>query len=331
MSSVFGSGKILKSDEFLHQIHGFIRVHKDGRCERLVGYKTLPTGIDPSTGVHSKDVVISPETNLSARLYIPKTTTPDRKLPILIFFHGGGFIVESAASPIYHPTLNLITAESNVIIVSVNYRLAPEHPLPTGYNDSWDAIKWVATHTKGGGPEPWLNDHGDFHKVFLAGDSAGANIAHNIAIRAGSEPIEAINLEGVILLHPYFGGKDPIGSELGKHKQLKVYTDQFWNLANSSGSGLDDPWFNPEKDPKLSGFGCSKILVCVAEKDSFRDRGLYYKELMDKSGWPGKLEMMESKEEDHVFFLFKTSSPNACTLRKRICTFINQVNNASRF
>ncbi|KAI3753180.1 hypothetical protein L2E82_25226 [Cichorium intybus] len=328
MSSVFGSGSIITSDEFLLQIHGFLQVHKDGRCERFVGNKTMPTGIDPSTGVQSKDVVISPETNLSARLYIPKTITPDWKLPILVYYHGGGFVVESAKSPTYHPTLNLITAESNVIIVSVDYRLGPEHPIPTGYNDSWEAIKWVATHSNAGGPEPWLNDYGDCQKVFLAGDSAGANIAHNMAIRAGSEPIHAIKLDGIILLHPYFGGNEPIGSELGKHKHLKAYTDQFWNLANASRSGLDDPLFNPEKNPDLSGLGCSKILLCVAEKDNFKDRGLYYKELMDKSGWPGKLEMMETKQEDHVFFLFNTSSHNSHALRKRIYTFINQVNKA---
>ncbi|KAI3809832.1 hypothetical protein L1987_19432 [Smallanthus sonchifolius] len=323
MSSIFGTGEISTSDEFLHEIIGFIRVHKDGRCERLLGNKRLPAGIHPSTGVQSKDVVISPETNLSARLYLPKTATADRKLPILLYFHGGGFVIESTTSPVYHPTLNHLTAESNVIAVSIDYRLGPEYPVPTGYSDSWEAIKWVASHWTGFGPDPWLNEFADFRKVFFAGDSAGANIAHNMAIQFGLDRIAGLNLEGLILLHPYFGGNDPIGSELGKHKKLKAFTDQFWNLANPSGSGLDDPLFNPEKDPNLSGLGCSKILLAVAEKDSFRDRGLYYKELMGKSGWAGKLEMMETIGEDHAFFLFNHFSPNACTLYNRICTFIN--------
>ncbi|KAL8205191.1 hypothetical protein R6Q57_008742 [Mikania cordata] len=274
MSSVFGTGEISTSDEYLHEIIGFVRVPKDGRCERLIGNKMLPAGIHSSTGVESKDVVISPETDLSARLYIPKTAATDRKLPILMFFHGGGFVAGSAKNSDYHPTVNHLTAVLN---------------------------------------------------VFLAGDSAGANIAHNMAIRFGldSNRIVGINLAGIIMLHPYFGGKDPIGSELGKHKQLKAFTDQFWNLANRSASGLDDPLFNPEKDPNLSGLGCSKILLLVAEKDSFRDRGLLYKGLMEKSGWPGKLEMLESKDEDHVFFLFDHISQNACTLYNKICTFIN--------
>ncbi|XP_022024261.1 probable carboxylesterase 2 [Helianthus annuus] len=323
MSSMFGSGEISTSDEYLHEIIGFIRVHKDGHCERLVGNTKLPAGIDSSTGVQSNDVVISHETNVSARIYIPKTATPNRKLPVLICFHGGGFVVESTTTPLYHPTLNHLTEKSNVITVSVDYRLGPEYPLPIGYTDSWEAIQWVASHGTGHDPDPWLNKFANLRKVFFAGDSAGANIAHNMAIRFGSYPIAGLNLEVVILLHPYFGGVNPIGSELGKHKQLKAYTDQFWNLANPLGRGLDDPMFNPEKDPNLSGLGCSKILVAVAEKDSFRDRGLYYKELMEKSGWLGKLEMIESKEKDHVFFLFDHISQNACTLYNRICTFIN--------
>ncbi|KAJ0681030.1 putative carboxylesterase [Helianthus annuus] len=323
MSSVFGSGEISTSDEYLHEITGFIRVHKDGRCERFLGNEKLPAGIDLSTGVQSNDVVISSETNLSARIYIPKNATSNRKLPLLIYFHGGGFVVESPTSPNYHPTLNHLTAESNVIAVSVDYRLAPEYPLPVGYNDCWEAAQWVASHGSGHGPDPWLNKFADFSKVFFAGDSAGANIAHNLAIRFRLDRIAGINLEGIILIHPYFGGSDPIGSELGKNKQLKVFTDQFWKVANPSGSGLDDPTFNPEKDQNLSGLGCSKILVAVAEKDCLRDRGLHYKELMEKSGWAGKVEMLESKDKDHVFFWFDHVSENACTFFDTISTFIN--------
>lgn len=144
-----------------------------------------------------------------------------------------------------------------------------------------------------------------------------------MAIRFGSNPIAGINLTGLILLHPYFGGKDPIDSEREKLKEMKAFTDEFWNLANSSRSGLDDPLFNPGKDPNLSGLGCSNILIWVAQNDSLRDRGFHYKELIEKSEWPGKLEIMESKDETHVFFLFNTSCENACMLRNKVCTFIN--------
>ncbi|XP_023747534.1 probable carboxylesterase 2 [Lactuca sativa] len=304
------------SDKIVKEIRGIIRVYEDGRFQKLTGTEVLPAGIDPSSGVQSKDVIISPETNLSARLYLPKTAT--KKLPLLIYFHGGGFIIESPFSPLYHNFSNLVAAESNVVIVSVDYRTAPEHPVPTCLNDSWEAIKWVT----GNCPEPWINDYADLENVFFAGDSAGATIAHHMAIRVGSEnPRLSINLRGIILLHPYFWGADRIGSE-GEHP-WKPFMEDVWMFAHPGTSGLDDPLINPDKDPKVSDVGCSKVLVCVAEKDILKDRGWYYKDILGKNGWNGDIEVIEDKEVDHVFFLFYPSADNAVTLRKRICTFIN--------
>ncbi|KAI3503376.1 hypothetical protein L1887_31817 [Cichorium endivia] len=310
------------SDQIAKEIRGMIRVYKDGRFQKLSGTDVVPAGIEPSSGVTSKDVVISPETNLSARLYLPKTNI--KKLPLLIYYHGGGFIIETAASPVYHNFLNLVAAESNVVIVSVDYRTAPEHPLPTCYDDSWEAIKWVTQHANRNGPEPWLNDFADLEHAFFAGDSAGANIAHHMAIRVGSEnPNVDIKLQGIILLHPYFWGKDRIGSE--DEHPWKAFVEDLWTFCHPGTSGLDDPLINPDLDPKVSDLGCSRVLVCVAEKDLLKDRGYYYKDILGKNGWSGEIEVIEDKEEDHVFFLFKPSAESAGTLRKRICTFINQI------
>ncbi|RLN12591.1 putative carboxylesterase 7 [Panicum miliaceum] len=69
-------------------------------------------------------------------------------------------------------------AAAGAVAVSVNYRLAPEHPLPAAYDDAWAALQWTVSSCLSG-PEPWLADHGDAKRIFLAGDSAGGNIAHN--------------------------------------------------------------------------------------------------------------------------------------------------------
>ncbi|THF96568.1 hypothetical protein TEA_006920 [Camellia sinensis var. sinensis] len=233
------------------------RVYRDGRVERLMGTDIVPPSTNPETGVQSKDVVIDPETGLSARLYIPKTPNPDHKLPLLVYFHGG-FCIESAFSPTYQTYLNSLAAKANAVVISVDFRRAPEHPLPIPYDDSWAAVKWVASHST------------------TSGDSSGGNIAHNMGIRVGLEGLDGMRLVGIVLVHPYFGGKDPIGAEcnniFGKELSHKL-----WLFVYPSSSGHDDPLFNPVLDPKFSSLDCKKVLVCVAEQDMLKDRGWYYK------------------------------------------------------
>ncbi|KAI3789337.1 hypothetical protein L2E82_02130 [Cichorium intybus] len=258
----------------IKEIPGVIRIFKDGRYQKLHAVSSVPAGIDPLSGVASKDVVFSPQNNISARLYIPKPPNPDHKFPILIFYHGGGFIIESAESSLYHNFLNLIVSESNVVAVSVDYRLAPEFPLPIAYEDSWEAIQWVAKHVNGNGPEPWLNEYADLHNIFLAGDSAGGNIAHNMAIRAGSDTPPGLQFRGAILLHPFFWGKERVGNECdGTEPDFIPHLDDLWAMVHPGSSGPDDPLINPGMDPRIAGMGCSKILVCVGGNDFIRGRG----------------------------------------------------------
>ena len=170
------------------EILPFIRVYKDGSVERLEGSPFAPPtpDQDPETGVSSKDITISENPSVSARLYLPKLTdhTQNQKLPILVYFHGGGFCIESAFGSIYHRYLNNLVSQVHVLAISVEYRLAPEHFLPAAYEDSWAALQWVASQSAGNDKEPWSINNGDFGRIFIGGDSAGANIVHNMAMRA---------------------------------------------------------------------------------------------------------------------------------------------------
>ncbi|GAY51668.1 hypothetical protein CUMW_135980 [Citrus unshiu] len=235
------------SSEVANDFSPLIKVHKDGKVERLRGTDIIPPSLDPKTNVDSKDVVYSPENNLFARLYLPKNTNQNQKLPLLVYFHGGGFCIETAFSPTYHNYLNDLVSETNIIAVSVDYRRAPEHPLPIAYEDSWDAVKWVASHVDGNGPEDWLNRNADFERVFYSGDSAGANIAHHMAIRNGREIIDDFNVVGIVLIDPYFWGVEPVGSEPTDVK-IRAGTERFWRFTCPSTSGLNDPWVNPCAD-----------------------------------------------------------------------------------
>ncbi|PRQ23159.1 putative carboxylesterase [Rosa chinensis] len=313
------------SDELAHDFFPIIKVYKDGRVDRLWGTSTLPASIDPQTSVQSKDVVISTAPPVSVRLYIPKSTTTEltRKLPLLVYFHGGGFCNGSAFSPTYHNYLNSLVSEANVVAVSVDYRLVPEHPLPAAYEDSWATLKWVESHFAGNGPEEWLNRHANLNRVFFSGDSAGANIAHHMGLRVGTEKLVGFKLNGIVLVHPYFWGEEPIGGELALAEDHTKMLAALWRFCYPLTSGSDDPVLNPGKDPKLGELGCEKVLVCVAEKDSLKDRGWYYSEVLKKSGWNGVVEVMEAKEEQHVFHLVNPSCDNAVTMLKKLVSFIN--------
>lgn len=310
--------------EVAYDLSPVLKVYKSGRIERLAGVEVVPPCLDPETNVESKDVVISEKDGVSARLFIPKAThPPPRKLPLLVYVHGGAFCIETPFSPNYHNLLNKVVSKANAVAVSVHYRRAPEHPVPTGHQDSWHALKWVASHAAGNGPEEWLNRHADFNKVFVAGDSSGANIASYLGVRVGTEGLNGVNVEGVVLVHPFFWGEEPIGSEANRPEQAKKIHD-LWRFACPSAGGSDDPIINPAKDPKVGKLGCERLLVCVAEKDLVRDRAWYYKELLEESGWPGVAQVLEIKDEDHAFHLFKPNSENAQLLIDQIVSFIKQ-------
>lgn len=107
---------------------------------------------------------------LPARLYAPS----HEKLPVLLYFHGGGFTIGSIAS---HDVLcRQLSHLAGCAVVSLDYRLAPEHPFPTATNDAWDALQWLATHSDSLGLN---NQH-----LAVGGDSAGGTLAAMSAIMA---------------------------------------------------------------------------------------------------------------------------------------------------
>ncbi|KAK2665127.1 hypothetical protein Ddye_003701 [Dipteronia dyeriana] len=309
--------------ELVIDLPPMLRFYKDGRLERLMGTEIVPPSFDPKTNVESRDSIYSPEHNLSVRLYLPKNTQQNQKLPLVVYFHGGAFIIETAFSPTYHNYLNMLVSEANIIAVSVDYRRAPEHYVPAAYDDSWTALKWVASHFNGKGPEDWLNRHADFERVFLSGDSAGANIAHRMAIKHGhEEKLEMLNVKGMILCHPYFWGSETVSGETDDLSK-RAMIGGLWQIACPNTTGVDDPWINPGKDPNLVRVGCSRIQVIVSEKDILRGRGWHYAQQLRESGWSGDLEVIDFKGEDHVFHLFKPTCEKAVAMLKRIVSFIN--------
>ncbi|KAG7633727.1 Alpha/beta hydrolase fold-3 [Arabidopsis suecica] len=311
-------------------------IYKSGRIERLMGEATVPPSSEPQNGVVSKDVVYSPDNNLSLRIYLPEKaatteTEASVKLPLLVYFHGGGFLVETAFSPTYHTFLTPAVSASDCVAVSVDYRRAPEHPIPTSYDDSWTALKWVFSHISGSGSEVWLNKHADFSKVFLAGDSAGANITHHMTMKAAKDKLspESLNesgISGIILVHPYFWSKTPVDDKETTDVAIRTWIESVWTLASpNSKDGSDDPFINvvQSESVDLSGLVCGKVLVMVAEKDALARQGWGYWAKLGKSRWNGEvLDVVETKGEGHVFHLRDPNSEKAHELVQRFAGFI---------
>lgn len=314
--------------EVIHDLPPWIRVYKDGTVKRLSGCEVCDPGLDARTGVLSKDVVLVPETGVSARLYRPKIVADGQKLPLVVYFPGGAYMISSPRFPGYHNSLNNLVAEAKVVLVSVDYRKAPEHPLPVAFDDSWDALRWAASHASGAGSESWLINNVDFDKVFLAGDSAGASIAHQLMFRSKNKEMvaaAAFKLVGMILINPYFWGTEPIGAEVTDTVR-KALVDKWWAFVCPSDKGSDDPLVNPLADgaPALKDLGCARVLVCVAEQDILRDRGLLFYESLERSEWKGKAKLIDVQGEDHVFHIFKPDCENATKMVKGLADFIHE-------
>ena len=165
----------------------------------------------------------------------------------------------------------------------------------------------------------------------MVGDSAGANIAHHLAIRAmnNSDLLAGnnlIKLIGIGLINPYFWGEKPIGLEVTDPVR-KSMVDKWWDYVCPSDKGGDDLLINPFVDgaPSLANLACQKVFVIVAEKDILRDRGKFYYEKLVNSEWRGKAEMMEIEGEDHVFHIFDPTCQKAKILIQRLASFINQL------
>ncbi|EAZ39758.1 hypothetical protein OsJ_24196 [Oryza sativa Japonica Group] len=277
-------------DEVVLESPAHFRIYKSGKIDRLNRPPVLPAGLDEATGVTSKDVVLDADTGVSVRLFLPKLQEPSKKLPVVVFFHGGAFFIESAGSETYHNYVNSLAAAAGVLVVSVDYRLAPEHPLPAGYDDSWAALQWAASAQDG-----WIAEHGDTARLFVAGDSAGANIAH-----------EMLEIEG-----------EPEGGA--------AITAAMWNYAcPGAAAGADDPRLNPlaAGGPVLEELACERMLVCAGGKDVLAARNRAYYDAVAASAWRGSAAWLESEGEGHVFFLGNSECENAKQLMDRIVAFI---------
>lgn len=201
------------------------RRHDGTVNRRLLGFfeygiKT-PADSNPMKGVRTSDVTIDSSRNLWFRLFVPTQLNiqNDSQLPVIVFFHGGGFVYLSPDVKSYDIVCRRFACKIPAVVISVNYRLAPEHRYPAQYEDGFNVLEFLVSE------KSVLPENADLSRCFLAGDSAGANIAHHVAKRACESKFKDIKVQ-------------PFERNLGKTK-LFEFLLQFFQYFNQNKKGVE--------------------------------------------------------------------------------------------
>jgi acetyl esterase len=220
--------------------------------------------------VEMRDVAIAD--SLRARLYTPPGT--GSPLPVLVYLHGGGWIVGSIAT--HDPFCRLLSEAAGIMIASIEYRLAPEHRYPAAVEDTLTAVHWAADHAAEWG--------GDASCLALGGDSAGANLAA-VAANQFCDTAEGHVLRGLLLLYPVIdhpSANHPSYAENATGFGLEAnFMRWFWEVY-APGISPDDPNASPLRLQKLPRL--PPTLVATSEYDVLRDEGIAYAEKLEAAG-----------------------------------------------
>lgn len=222
---------------------------------------------------------------IPVRVYSPAGAGP---FPVLVFFHGSGFVVCNLDT--HDAICRALTNLAGCLTVSVDYRLAPEHPFPAAVEDCHAATLWVAANAADLGGDPL--------RVAVGGDSAGGNLAAVVARLARDD---GPHLVFQLLIYPV---TDRPGTTASYEENAEGYgltrADMFWFWRHylSGREGVDDPRAAPLRAPGLGGV--PPTLVVTAEYDVLRDEGESYARRLREAGVPVRLARYEG--QIHGFF-----------------------------
>ncbi|NHZ72689.1 MAG: alpha/beta hydrolase fold domain-containing protein [Aquificales bacterium] len=213
-----------------------------------------------------------PQSRIPLRIYTPFGEAP---FPVVVFFHGGGFVQGSIES--HDHMAQRLALELEAVVVSVAYRLAPEHPFPAGHDDCYAATCWVAQNC--------TEINGDVTRLIVAGDSAGGNMAATVSLHARDEGQPAIALQ--ILIYPstlMFGDTSESHQQFAGYllRQADMRTYHEWYIADT-GQG-DNPYASPLLAPDLSHLPPAYIMT--AGMDPLRDQGKAYADRLREANVP---------------------------------------------
>ena len=226
---------------------------------------------------------------VSARIYTPNGTGP---FPVLLYLHGGGWVIGDLDS--YDPICRELCGAVGCIVISVDYRLAPEHRFPAAVDDAQSALRWAIEHCEEIGGDP--------SRIAIGGDSAGGNLAAVAALEARRSFPGRLCAQ--LLLYPVTSHVSTPGQSMIDNAEgyLLTQRDMVWFTDHYLGQGHDglDPRFNLSRVDDLSGL--PPTLVVTAEFDPLRDEGEAYAAALKKAGVAADCSRYDGAI--HGFFMF---------------------------
>jgi len=234
-----------------------------------------------------RDIVIPSQAGgMPARVYSPSAKAPG----VVVYYHGGGWVAGSLDG--WDPAVRALAAASGCDVVSVDYRLAPEHAFPAAADDAYDALVWVAS--SGG--------LADGRPVVVAGDSAGGNLATVTALRARDSGGPAIALQ--VLVYPVVdcdmdrrSYREYDGEELILNRRDMQW---FWDRYAPGQEARVNPYASPLRAASLAELPPAYLIT--AEHDPLRDEGFAYADRLRDARVP--VEHRHYGSQIHAFFSF---------------------------
>ncbi|MBU8906251.1 alpha/beta hydrolase [Desertibacillus haloalkaliphilus] len=239
---------------------------------------------------------------IGLRLYTPEGNGP---FPVLVYYHGGGWVLGDLE--VVDPLMRSLANSTECLVVSVDYRLAPENKFPIPVEDCYAATKWVAENIS--------NFNGDPEKIAVSGDSAGGNLAAVVPLMAKDRGGPKISYQ--ILLYPGtdFAFDTKSFEENGEGYYLETsamhwFADQYFSTEDEK----VHPYAAPIRAKDLSGL--PPALVFTAEYDVLRDEGENYAKRLQEAGVP--VEVKRYDGQIHGFFWMPVLMDDAHDALQRI-------------
>ncbi len=267
---------------------GVLEPHESSPEEARALQAARPNLPGPEVASVSDHLAPGPHGDVPVRVYVP-ATDDGGPLPVCMWFHGGGWVIGSVATN--DATCRALANASGAIVVSVDYRLAPEHKFPVPFDDSYAATVWAAENAASLGGDP--------SRLAVAGASAGGNLATTIALRARDENGPALVHQA--LIYPVTdrdysrSSYKENGEGYGLSYASMVW---FWDCYLSNEADGESPYVAPMLAEDLSGLPSAFVLTC--EFDPLRDEGEAYAKRLQEAGVPTKHSRYDGMI--HAFF-----------------------------